>query len=96
LAAKGPIEELQKELFAYFDSLLDWTERTGYHGNYLVYGPYREILDKEWKKFCETPEGAEARAKIIRVVYTRLLGKHRAELAKEVVEGVLGKLPSDK
>ena len=36
--------------------------------------------------------GAEARTKIARPVYDRLLETHRRELVQELVEGVLGKL----
>jgi len=95
-AAKGSTEDLKEQLSTYFDSLLGWTERTGYHGNYLVYGPYREIFDKEWKRFRESFGDAKARAKIARPVYNRLLEKFRPALAKEVVEGVLGKLSPEK
>jgi hypothetical protein len=93
---KRSMEDLKTELVTYFDALLDWTGKTGYHGNYLVYGPYREIFDREWKKFCESPEGDDARAGIVRSVYDRLLDKHRPDLVKELVEGVLGKLPPDR
>ncbi len=40
--------------------------------------------------------GAEARTKIARPVYDHLLNKFRPGLAKEMVEGVLGKLSTTK
>lgn len=89
---KGDLDNLKDELFEYVDSLLSWTERTGYHGGYLVYGHYRDAVVEPWKRLCKSLGETTAKDRFVQPVYARLKEKHPKDQARKVLEDLVGKL----